>query len=147
MVQATTRARTIGIVMEIRRTSGPCTTSDATDEVVLIARGKETGIETARGGTPVLGTIRSSINHHNLRLPPPGSASDPRILLPTPCVFPSFTFSCLSVGAITKINHRQQLPVSIVLAPFSSPRAIVFFCLLPVSRCNLVTVTVLCRIV
>ena len=51
---------------------------------------------------------------------------------------------------ITKRNHRLQFPVSpIVLVPLLLTRSdsvIVFFCLLPVSRCNLVVITILCRI-
>lgn len=60
--QAARRARTIGIVTEIRLLTGPLTPSHATDET----RGIETGIEMARGGTPTptLGTIRKLINHH-----------------------------------------------------------------------------------
>jgi len=63
LVQATTRVRTIGIVTEIRVLSGPLAPLDATHEAVTIARGKETGTETARGGTLILGIIRTLINH------------------------------------------------------------------------------------
>ena len=65
-VHATARARAIGIVPEIPLLNDPLTHSDAIDEVVAIARGKGTGIETARGGTPIDGILRTWINH---RLP------------------------------------------------------------------------------
>lgn len=62
LVQAT-QARAIEIVTEIRPPSGPRVASGATDEVAMIARGKETGIDTVREGTPILGVIQTSINH------------------------------------------------------------------------------------
>ena len=60
--QATTR--TIRIVTEIRPVSGPRATPDVTDEGVMIARGRGTGIGTVRGGAPGLGKTRSSIDYH-----------------------------------------------------------------------------------
>lgn len=66
-VQTITRARAVGIVTENRLTSGLRVTSEVTDEATLIARGREPGIELARGGTPDLGRIRNSTNYHPSR--------------------------------------------------------------------------------
>ena len=62
LLQVTTR--TIGIVMEIRPTSEPRASPDATGEGVMIAKERGTGIDQVRGGTPSLGIIRSLINYY-----------------------------------------------------------------------------------
>ena len=56
-----TQVPTPVILTEIPLTSGPHTTAEATDGTLMIARGKDTRIETARGGTPTPGRTRNSI--------------------------------------------------------------------------------------
>lgn len=56
------------------------------------------------------------------------------------------SFSHVYLLVITRRKHRLRFPVSNVLVPCSSPRPIVFLCVLFVSH-NLVKIMILCRVV
>jgi len=103
-VQTTTRDQAIGIAAEVRLVSGPRVTSAATDKAAMIAigRGKETGIEMVRvrGGTPTVGNIQNSTNHHPRPEVTSSGLSYLNVLLPTSRAPLLSTFSLLPVGTI-----------------------------------------------